>query len=317
MDNYLLLTAIILDLIIGGPNFYPHPVVIIGRGINLLENLLRRICGSKFERIAGLILSVIIISSTFVVVDKLLEGAYYFNYYLGMIAELWILATTLAVKGLARAGNSIYQPLVVGDLEAARKKLDGIVGRDTEGLSVENIIRGTIETIAENTSDGIIAPLFYAALGGAPAAMAYKAVNTLDSMLGYKNEEYQHFGWAAAKIDDLANWIPARITGFLFAIAAWFTGHNWKNGFKMMSRDAAKHPSPNAGFPEAAVAGVLGLRLGGVNYYHGEKSFRAYLGQAEVDFNPEQIKEVLELMYWNVALFISGFYCVKLLIAQL
>lgn len=308
MDNYLLLIAIIIDLIIGDPSWYPHPVVIIGRGINLLENLLRRICGSRFERIAGLILSIIIISSTFMVVDKLLDVAYYFNYYLGLIAELWILATTLAVKGLTRAGNSIYQPLVVGDLAAARKKLDGIVGRDTEGLSAENIIRGTIETIAENTSDGIIAPLFYAALGGAPAAMAYKAVNTLDSMLGYKNEEYYDFGWAAARIDDLANWIPARLTAFLFVIAAFLSGDNWQGAKEIIFRDAAKHPSPNAGFPEAAVAGALNLKLGGVNYYQGQESFRAYLGTGAEKFKLQQIKDIIKLLYWNLGLFVVGYY---------
>jgi len=314
MENYLLLVAIIVDLIIGDPNFYPHPVVIIGRGINLLERLLRKIFVNKLERIAGLILSIIIISSTFVVVDKLLDVAYYLNYYLGVTAEIWILAATFAIKGLAQAGMSIYQPLVEGNLEVARKKLDGIVGRDTAGLSAEEIIRGAIETLAENTSDGIIAPLFYAVIGGAPAAMAYKAVNTLDSMLGYKNEEYQYFGWAAAKIDDLANWIPARLTAFLFVIAAFLTGDNWQGAKKIIFRDATKHPSPNAGFPEAAVAGALNLKLGGINYYQGQESFRAHLGTGTEEFRSHQIKDTIEFIYWNVGLFVLGYYLLKIII---
>jgi adenosylcobinamide-phosphate synthase len=313
MNDYLLLVAIIIDLIVGDPSCYPHPVVIIGRGINILENLLRRIFSSNFERIAGLILSVIIISSTFVVVDKLLDIAYYFNYYFGLTAELWIFVTTLAVKGLVQAGNSIYQPLVEGDLAEARKKIDGIVGRDTAGLSVEDVIRGTIETLAENTSDGLIAPLFYAVLGGAPLAMTYKAINTLDSMIGYKNEEYYDFGWAAAKVDDLANWIPARLTAFLFVVAAFLTGDNWQGAKKIIFRDASKHPSPNAGFPEAAVAGALNLKLGGINYYQGQESFRAHLGTGAEEFKPKQIKDTIKLIYWNLGLFVVGYYLFLLL----
>ncbi len=314
MNDYLLLAAIIIDLIVGDPSCYPHPVVIIGRGINILENLLRRIFSSNFARIAGLILSIIIISSTFVVVDKLLDIAYYFNYYLGLTAELWILATTLALKGLVQAGNSIYQPLVEGDLAEARKKLDGIVGRDTAGLSGENIIRGTIETLAENTSDGLIAPLFYAVVGGAPLAMTYKAINTLDSMIGYKNEAYYDFGWVAAKVDDLANWIPARLTAFLFVVAAFLTGNNWQGAQKTTFRDASKHPSPNAGFPEAAVAGALNLKLGGINYYQGQESFRAHLGTGAEEFKPEQIKDTIELIYWNLGLFVVGYYLLNLIL---
>ncbi|GAB6100487.1 adenosylcobinamide-phosphate synthase CbiB [Halanaerocella petrolearia] len=314
MDRYLLLLAIVVDLIIGDPRWYPHPVVVIGKGIEWLEGILRKLFNKELEKIAGILLSVVIIISTYLITHKLIDLAYYINYYLGLVSQVWILATTMAIKGLAQAGNSIYQPLIEGNLESARRRLDWIVGRDTDKLTREEVTRGIIETVAENTSDGIIAPLFYGIIGGAPLAMTYKAVNTLDSMLGYKNKEYQYFGWAAARIDDLANWIPARITGLLFVITSLFTGANWKGAIKIMMRDASKHPSPNAGFPEAAVAGALGIRLGGVNYYQGRESFRAYLGDAKVEFHPQQIRETIRLMYWDVGAFIVCYYFVLMIV---
>ncbi|AGB41641.1 cobalamin biosynthesis protein CobD [Halobacteroides halobius DSM 5150] len=314
MNRYLLLLAIIVDLIIGDPRWYPHPVVIIGRGIERLEKFLRKLFSKQSERVAGIILSLIMIISTYLITQKLIDLAYYINYYLGLVSEVWILTTTIAIKGLAQAGKSIYQPLINDNLELARKRLDWIVGRDTDKLTVAEVTRGTIETVAENTSDGIIAPLFYGVVGGAPLAMAYKAINTLDSMLGYKNEEYQYFGWAAASIDDLANWIPARITGLLFVIAALFTGDSWKGAIDIMIRDANKHPSPNAGFPEAAVAGALGIQLGGVNYYQGRESFRAYLGDAKVEFQPQQIRQTIQLMYWDVGAFIVCYSFVLMIV---
>ncbi|GAB6137039.1 adenosylcobinamide-phosphate synthase CbiB [Halanaerobaculum tunisiense] len=314
MDKYIVLLAIIVDLIIGDPRWYPHPVVIIGWGIKWLEQFLRKLFDKELERIAGIILAIIIIISTYLITQKLIDLAYYINYYLGLVSEVWILATTIAIKGLSQAGKSIYQPLINDNLDLARRKLDWIVGRDADKLTTEEVTRGTIETIAENTSDGIIAPLFYGIIGGAPVAMVYKAINTLDSMLGYKNKEYQYFGWAAAQIDDLVNWFPARITGLLFMVASLFTGDNWRGVIDIMIRDASKHPSPNAGFPEAAVAGALEVRLGGINYYQGRESFRAYLGDAKAGFQPQQIRQTIQLMYWNVGAFIICYYSIQMII---
>ena len=316
MDIYnFLLIALIIDFIFADPDWYPHPVVLMGKVINYLEKKLIAVFNHKLRvRIMGLILAIIVIIGTYLITWQIIRVSSSINYYLGFTINIWLLFTTIAIKGLVQAGNGIYQAIINNSLKLARKRLSWIVGRDTDQLRESEIIRATIETLAENTSDGIIAPLFYALLGGAPAAMAYKAVNTLDSMLGYKNQRYLHFGWAAAKIDDLANWIPARITGALFIIAALINGYNWEKAFKTIKRDAKKHPSPNAGYPEAAIAGALGVRLGGVNFYHGEKSFRAYLGVAEVDFNLQQINRTIKLIYWNVGLFLGLYYVLRILI---
>ncbi|WP_408955875.1 adenosylcobinamide-phosphate synthase CbiB [Natroniella sp. ANB-PHB2] len=309
MEEYLVLIAVIIDLLVGDPNFLPHPVVIIGKGINWLELGLRKIFSGKLGlKIAGAILSVVVVGSTYLISQLILEIFFGFNYHLGLIVYIWLLSTTIAIKGLVGAGREIYHQLSTAQLKQARKSLGWIVGRDTDLLEAGEIVRGTIETLAENTSDGIIAPLFFGLIGGTPLALAYKAVNTLDSMVAYQNEKYQDFGWAAAKIDDLANLIPARLTGGLFVIAAVFLNKEWKLSLETIIKDAKKHPSPNAGFPEAAIAGALQIRLGGVNYYQGQRSKRAYLGQAKVDFATEQIQDTIKLLYWNTGIFLAGSY---------
>ncbi len=309
MDRYFLVIAVIIDLIIGDPQIYPHPVVIMGKLINLLEIRLRKVVKrNSTEKVAGLFLVIIMLVLTFSFTFYILKLANDLNNYLGLIITLFLLSTTIAIKGLVKAGKNVYQALKEENIALARKELAKVVGRDTENSGEAEIIRGIIETLAENTSDGIIAPLFYAALGGLPLAMTYKAVNTMDSMLGYKNTEYRYFGWAAARVDDLANWIPARITAVLFILAALILGKDWKRTVKVIRRDAKRHPSPNAGYPEAAVAGILGVRLGGVNYYHGEKSFRAYLGEKINEFDLEQIQVSIRLIYLTLGLFLIVIY---------
>ncbi len=165
-----------------------------------------------------------------------------------------------------------------------------IVGRETSHLDEPEIVRGTVETVAENIVDAVISPLLYALIGGAPLAMAYRAVNTLDSMVGYKNEKYIHLGWASARLDDIANWIPARLTALLLTVSAFILRMNGRRAWRTMRRDARKHPSPNSGFPESTVAGALGIRLGGVNVYHGVESFRAYMGDA---LRPMESRDIL------------------------
>jgi len=302
---YILAGGIILDLVIGDPDFIPHPVVIIGKMISFLEERLNNNSKTKMNEILrGSILTTIIVLVSYFSTFFILKMVYDLNQFLGIIITVYLFSTTIAIKGLAEAGNGIYQALISGDLELARQKTAMIVGRDTENISKSDIIRATVETIAENTSDGIIAPLFFFFLGGVPMAMTYKAVNTMDSMLGHKNNKYLYFGRPSAKLDDLVNYIPARITAYIFWFLALLPNYDSKKAWKIIKRDAQKHPSPNAGYPEAAAAGALSIRLGGINYYQGKKEFRAYLGD---DLSPEDIKEIkkmIKLMYYSTAFFI-------------
>ncbi|MHB1127166.1 MAG: adenosylcobinamide-phosphate synthase CbiB, partial [Bacillota bacterium] len=216
---------------------------------------------------------------------------------IGGLVNIWLMSTTLATRSLAGAARAVGQPLIRGDLFTAREKLAMIVGRDTAELSEGEIVRGTVETVAENTSDGVVAPLFYLFLGGAPLAMAYKAINTLDSMVGYRNERYLNFGWAGARLDDMANYLPARLTAVLLSLAAVIGPGKPARGLQTLLRDGRRHPSPNSGYPEAAVAGVLGVRLGGYNSYHGRSSFREYIGEDLTPLRAVHIGQAVKLMY--------------------
>lgn len=289
----------LLDLIIGDPRHIPHPVVIIGKGIDILENILRRFTAPFIGlKGSGVLLTIVIVTGTYSFMWLLLSGAYRLNYWLGTAASIWFLGTTLAVKSLAAAAREIFLLLDDNNMSEARKKVGWIVGRDTAHLDESEITRATVETVAENIVDGIIAPLFYGFIGGAPLAMAYKAVNTLDSMVGYRNEKYREFGWASARFDDICNYIPARLTGIILLITFCILGKPVKQAFDTIRRDAPKHPSPNSGIPEAAVAGALGVRLGGLNYYGGVESFRAYMGDPRESLAKKHIHETIKIMYW-------------------
>jgi adenosylcobinamide-phosphate synthase len=191
-------------------------------------------------------------------------------------------------------------------MEQARYKVGWIVGRDTANLNTAEVTRATVETVAENIVDGIISPLFYAVLGGVPLAFLYRAVNTMDSMIGYKNEKYQDFGMVAARVDDVFNYIPARITGLYIILAAALLKKDVKGAFQAIKRDAVKHPSPNSGFSEAGVAGALGIRLGGLNYYGGVPSLRAYMGVAKCQLTPIYIEHTIQIMYMVTILFVAA-----------
>lgn len=210
----------------------------------------------------------------------------------------------ISVKSLSKEAREVFKTLKENNLILARKKLSLIVGRDTERLDEKEIIRATIETVAENTVDGVTAPLFYLILGGPALGMAYKAVNTLDSMIGYQNEKYQEFGWPAAKLDDLANYLPVRLTGLIFPLASFLCGQKARESAKVMFRDGKKHPSPNAGISEAAMAGSLGVQLGGLNYYQGEPSFKPYLGNPQEELSLKHIKKAVKLMYTTSIIFL-------------
>ncbi|MDR9856164.1 adenosylcobinamide-phosphate synthase CbiB [Paenibacillus sp. VCA1] len=282
--------AFILDLLIGDPRWIPHPVIQMGKAIKGMENWIRRQFQPEQFKMAGLLLPLVVAGGSLIITWVLLKVLNGIHPWLGWAAEVALIATTIAVKGLKDAGKEVYRHLAIGDLPAARRSLSMIVGRETSHLDGPEIVRGTVETVAENIVDAVISPLFCALIGGAPLAMAYRAVNTLDSMVGYKNEKYLHLGWASARLDDIANWIPARLTALLLTVSAFLLRMNWRRAWRTMRQDARKHPSPNSGFPESTVAGALGIRLGGVNVYHGVESFRAYMGEA---FRPMKSRDIL------------------------
>jgi adenosylcobinamide-phosphate synthase len=272
--------AFSIDVIVGDPRSIPHPVVYIGRGIELGESFLRK----RFDaRTAGRVLASLVVGCTFLAalaVTLFLKSITGPLALFALAAYVWLLSTTLALRGLVDAAREVF---VASTIEDARSKLAMIVGRDTADLDEEGVARAAIETLAENASDGIVAPLFYLAIGGLPLAMAYKAVNTLDSMVGYKNEKYLDFGRASAKLDDLFNYIPARLTGVLIVAAAYvlsgFSRTEATRVWEIMNRDGGNHTSPNAGVPEAAMAGALEVKLGGPSNYDGVLVDKPYIGE--------------------------------------
>ncbi|MEK6656089.1 MAG: adenosylcobinamide-phosphate synthase CbiB, partial [Nitrospirota bacterium] len=277
------ITAYLLDIAIGDPKWFPHPVRYIGRGINLLEKISLKIALTPvWKRGAGIITVVIVVLSAYLIAFFLIKAFYSINSPLGEVISILIAYTTLSINDLAKEAKGVFSALKEDNLIDARKRLSRIVGRDTKDLDEMGVIRAAVESVAENTSDGIIAPLFYLAIGGPALALAYKAINTLDSMIGYKNERYKDFGWAAARLDDIANYIPARITGILIAIVSFIINYSLYTvhySLKVMFRDGKNHPSPNSGFPEAAMAGALGVQLGGPSYYFGKLVSKPTIGE--------------------------------------
>ncbi len=281
----------------GDPLWLPHPVRLMGKGITVLETLLRRWIVPRFgEKLAGCLLLTTLVLLVFAVTTLIIAIGMWIHPALGMGFMLYFAYTCLATKSLGDAASGVRDALESASLPLAQKRLSQIVSRETDALSEKSVIRATVETVAENTSDGIIAPLFYLALGGPPLAMAYKAINTLDSMVGYQNKSYQHFGWASAKCDDWANFLPARLSGFLMCFAASFHFRRGLQAFKIMSRDGQKHDSPNAGISEAATAGALGIQLGGPNLYKGVLKEKPWLGEAEQKPEIRHIQDSIRLM---------------------
>ena len=290
--------AFLLDLIAGDPQWSWHPIRIIGKLINFLERWLKHYFQNRInEKKIGVLLCLCVIVIVYGATYSIVHAAYHLNTYFGLLVYVLIAYFTISVKSLGEAAQTIRMSLEAGNEDDARSKLSQIVGRDTEKLNREEIVRATVETVAENTSDGIIAPLFYLLLGGAPLAMTYKAVNTLDSMVGYKNKQYIQLGWASARCDDCANYLPARITGLLLFLSAFLQGRDWKNAWVTIKRDARKHASPNSGYPEAAVAGALNVRLGGTNFYNGIPRTSPLIGIQEKVLNEFSIGAVVRLMY--------------------
>ncbi|WP_213974919.1 adenosylcobinamide-phosphate synthase CbiB [Tepidanaerobacter acetatoxydans] len=294
--SIIILLAFLLDMILGDPVRPTHPVVIIGKLIDSFEKNLRKLFKTpRCLKTAGVILWFATVLLVYIATYCIIKITYKFNPWFGYVTGIWLTYTTLSVRNLADEAMGIYHEIRKSNIGSARKRLSFIVGRDTADMPVNEICRATIETVAENTIDGIISPLLYAFIGGAPLAMAYKAVNTLDSMVGYKNEKYEFLGWFSAHMDDLANFIPARIGGILMLMAATVIRLDIKRGIKTVLADAKKHKSPNSGIPEAITAGVLGIRLGGWNSYGGEMSFREYMGEKLREIEAEDIKTTVKL----------------------
>ncbi len=299
--------ALVVDTIFGDPRSDWHPVVLIGRVISFWEGLLYpkkgASHGSTFFR--GMLTVLLVLATVGLVVGFLVWLSHLGGIVLYAAVSIVVLYFTITPRALARDGLEIYHLLKEGDIVTARKRLSWIVGRDTENLEEGDIARGTIETVAENTTDGIISPLFYFLLFGPIGAALYRAGNTMDSMLGYKNERYLYFGRFAARLDDVLNYIPARLTFLLFVAAAMLLQLDWRNAISIGLRDAKKHPSPNGGYAEATVAGAMHVRLGGYNYYEGKPEFREYMGDPDTPLCGEHIYTTLMLMYGATILFIA------------
>lgn len=305
-----ILAAVLLDFAIGDPYSFPHPVKLMGKIIAFEDKLARKIAKSKIGlRLAGFIIVVVNISLGFSIPYLLLKSIreYKVVYH---IVNIYLIYTCIAAKSLEYEAMKVVQALKQG-IDEGRQRLSYIVGRDTKNLTSEEIIRATVETVAENTSDGVIAPLFYIILLGAPGGLAYKFINTMDSMLGYMNEKYMDMGYFPAKTDDLFNFIPARLTALFMCIGSWGR-FNVNNGFKIMIRDRKNHKSPNAVYPEAATAGLLGIQLGGDSYYHGELVHKKTMGDKLEDLKDYHVENTIEIMYRSEVVMLIIYYISKI-----
>ena len=299
MSGLAVLGGFVLDAVFGDPAWLPHPVVLMGKCISKLEKALR----ARFpktqqgELLAGAVLAFCLPVGTFLVTSAVCLLAAKISPWLGLAVQMFWCGQALAAKGLVQESRNVYGELVKPDLPAARKAVSRIVGRDTENLTAEGVTKAAVETVAENASDGVIAPLLYMLLGGAPLALTYKAVNTMDSMVGYKNETYLYFGRVAAKLDDVANYIPSRLAALLWVAAAALTGNDAKGAWRIWRRDRRNHASPNSAQTESACAGALGVQLAGPAYYFGEYYPKPTIGDALRPIEPQDILRADRMMY--------------------
>lgn len=301
-----ILAALLLDFIIGDPQNFYHPVRAIGHFIGLFEQAFHKMTHTEaFSRVLGLILWISTISLTLAVVIGVLKTAQSIHPLVYRAVNIALIFMGLASKSLKRESMSVYHALRKNDLIMARERLSFIVGRDTQTLSTESVIQATVETVAENTSDGVIAPLFYALIGGAPFMWVYKAVNTLDSMVGYTSEKYKDFGFVSAKMDDLLNYLPARLTALLMIASSYLLGYSGKESYLTWKRDCRNHKSPNSGHPEAAAAGALGIQLGGDSFYSGQIMHKPFIGRRTRAPEFEDIKKTSLLMQTSSLLFLG------------
>ena len=313
---YALILGFFLDLLIGDPHGFPHPVVYIGKLIDLTEKAMRKVFPKtvRGENFAGAAIWLIVVTVSTALPALLLWLAYSANRWLGLALETVMCAQILATKSLRQESMKVYDALQTGDLEKARHAVSMIVGRDTQRLDEAGVTRAAVETVAENTSDGIIAPMLFLAIGGAPLGFFYKAVNTMDSMLGYVEMPYKNVGLVPAKMDDFFNYIPARLSALLMLAAGTILGMDGKNGWKIFKRDRYHHASPNSAQTESVCAGLLGLRLAGDAWYHGVLHKKKYIGDARREIEPEDIQRACRLLYATAFLGLALFSATKFLI---
>ena len=298
MTVWAVLGGFVLDALFGDPAWLPHPVVYMGKAISKLETFLRpRLPKTpQGELLGGAIVAFCLPVGTFLLTGLVCWGAARLHPLLGLAVQMFWCGQALAARGLVQESTNVYKELKKPDLPGARKAVSRIVGRDTAELTAEGVTKAAVETVAENASDGVIAPLLYMLIGGAPLALTYKAINTMDSMLGYKNEKYLYFGRVPAKLDDVANYIPSRLAGLLWVAAAAFTHNDAKGAWKIWRRDRRNHASPNSAQTESACAGALGVQLAGPAYYFGEYYAKPTIGDALRPVEPEDILRANRMM---------------------
>ena len=299
MTVWAVLGGFVLDALFGDPAWLPHPVVYMGKAISKLEKFLRpRLPKTpQGELLGGAIVAFCLPVGTFLLTGLVCWGAARLHPLLGLAVQMFWCGQALAARGLVQESTNVYIELKKPDLPGARKAVSRIVGRDTAELTAEGVTKAAVETVAENASDGVIAPLLSMLIGGAPLALTYKAINTMDSMLGYKNEKYLYFGRVPAKLDDVANYIPSRLAGLLWVAAAAFTHNDAKGAWKIWRRDRRNHASPNSAQTESACAGALGVQLAGPAYYFGEYYAKPTIGDALRPIEPEDILRANQMMY--------------------
>ena len=299
MTVWAVLGGFVLDALFGDPAWLPHPVVYMGKAISKLEKFLRpRLPKTpQGELLGGAIVAFCLPVGTFLLTGLVCWGAARLHPLLGLAVQMFWCGQALAARGLVQESTNVYIELKKPDLPGARKAVSRIVGRDTAELTAEGVTKAAVETVAENASDGVIAPLLYMLIGGAPLALTYKAINTMDSMLGYKNEKYLYFGRVPAKLDDVANYLPSRLAALLWVAAAAFTHNDAKGAWKIWRRDRRNHASPNSAQTESACAGALGVQLAGPAYYFGQYYPKLTIGDALRPIEPEDILRANQMMY--------------------
>lgn len=310
--EYQILLAVALDLLIGDPKWFPHPVKLMGRAAMRLEDPLRRACSSP--RLAGVCVWLVIVGLTAVITLLAIVLAGHYSPMAGDLLSIFIIYTGVACRDLWRHSGNVLEALQDGDLAEARIRVGFICGRDTGSLDESGVTKATIESAAENLVDGVTAPLLFACLAGPVGIMVYKAISTLDSTFGYKNEQYKEFGWLSARADDAVAWIPARVTAFIVPVAAALLGLRTLSSLKVLLRDRRKHPSPNAGWPEAAFAGALGIQLGGLSHYEGRPVEKPRLGDLVAQPDRSMIRQAMNLMLISSALTLALYLGVRLFV---
>ncbi len=299
---FVLLIAFVLDIIFGDPQKIMHPVILIGKAINYFES---RLLKNRYKRFKGLLLVVLV---SIIFTGSVFLLTYYFlklNLLLGCMVSALILHFFICNRSMVSHFNSIFKKIATKDIEGARIEVSKVVSRSTGRMGYKDLIRSSVESIAENTSDGLIAPLFYYLLGGVPLVVFYKVISTLDSMVGYKNERYYDFGFYPAKFDDFLNYIPSRLTAGIVSSLSFLVGGNLRNSVRVVKKYSRKHKSPNSGYPESAFAGALGLQFGGPAFYFNQEIFSPFIGDRKKEFEPGDIRRALRLSIFSSLFFMA------------